>query len=59
MAQGLLAGLGGAFTFTLAIKHLGAARAALSGALVPVLSALGGALLLGELPAMVVVSGSA
>ena len=57
VAQGLLAGLGGAFTFTLAIKHLGAARAALSGALVPVLSALGGAVVLGELPTMAVVFG--
>ncbi|MBI3505588.1 MAG: DMT family transporter [Proteobacteria bacterium] len=57
VAQGLLAGLGGTWTFTLAIKHLGAGRAALSGALVPVLSTLGGAVLLGETPAAVVAFG--
>ncbi len=56
-AQGLLAGLGGTWTFTLAIRHLGAGRAALSGALVPVLSTLGGAILLGELPGATVIFG--
>ena len=59
VAQGLLAGLGGTWTFTLAIRHLGAARAALSGALVPVLSALGGAILLGETPTAAVSLGIA
>ncbi len=58
-AQGMLAGLGGTWTFTLAIRHLGAARAALSGALVPVLSTLGGAVLLGELPTLPVLFGIA
>lgn len=57
VAQGLLAGLGGTWTFTLAIRHLGAARAALSGALVPVLSALGGAIMLGETPTSIVALG--
>ncbi len=56
-AQGLLAGLGGTWTFTLAIRHLGAGRAALSGALVPVLATLGGAAALGEFPSTVVLAG--
>lgn len=49
-AQGLLAGIVGQLTFALAIKHLGSTRAALSGALVPALAALGGWAILGERP---------
>lgn len=48
--QGLFAGLLGTWTYALAIRHLGAARAALSGALVPALSAAGGMAILGEVP---------
>ncbi|MBL8706184.1 MAG: DMT family transporter [Rhodospirillales bacterium] len=49
-AQGLLAGVAGQWTFALAVKHLGSTRAALSGALVPALAALGGWAILGERP---------
>lgn len=49
-AQGICAGLLGTWTYALAIRHLGAGRAALSGALVPALSALGGFVMLGEIP---------
>lgn len=49
-AQGMCAGLLGTWTYALAIRHLGAGRAALSGALVPALSALGGFAMLGEIP---------
>ncbi|MBN9498331.1 MAG: DMT family transporter [Alphaproteobacteria bacterium] len=49
-AQGICAGLLGTWTYALAIRHLGAGRAALSGALVPALSALGGFAMLGEMP---------
>lgn len=49
-AQGFCAGLLGTWTYALAIRHLGAGRAALSGALVPALSALGGFVMLGEIP---------
>jgi drug/metabolite transporter (DMT)-like permease len=49
-AQGLLAGVAGQWTFALAVKHLGSTRAALSGALVPALAALGGWIVLGEQP---------
>lgn len=48
--QGLFAGLLGTWTYALAIRHLGAARAALSGALVPALATLGGMAILGEVP---------
>jgi drug/metabolite transporter (DMT)-like permease len=46
--QGVLAGLVGQIAFMAAVARLGSSRAALSGALVPVLSAMGGVLLLGE-----------
>lgn len=55
--QGLVAGLAGTWTYALAVRHLGAGRAALSGALVPALSALGGWLLLAETPALSTVAG--
>jgi drug/metabolite transporter (DMT)-like permease len=48
--QGLLAGLAGFWTFAVAVRHLGAIGAAVSGALVPVLATLGGALFLSETP---------
>lgn len=48
MWQGVLAGLVGQVAFLAAVSRLGSARASLSGALVPVLSAAGGALFLGE-----------
>lgn len=50
--QGLFAGLLGTWTYALAIRHLGAARAALSGALVPALSTFGGMAVLGEVPSL-------
>ncbi len=56
-AQGICAGLLGTWTYALAIRHLGAARAALSGALVPALSALGGVVLLGESPDLSTLAG--
>ena len=46
--QGVLAGVLGLWTFSVAIKHLGAAHAAAFGALAPVVSALGGWWWLGE-----------
>jgi len=46
--QGVLAGLFGLVTYTFAVRQLGAASAAAFGALVPVLSALGGWLILSE-----------
>jgi drug/metabolite transporter (DMT)-like permease len=46
--QGLLAGVGGVAAYTLAVRHLGPSRASVSGAAVPVMSALGGAAVLGE-----------
>ncbi|MFT4193764.1 DMT family transporter [Ottowia sp.] len=48
LGQGLMAGLLGLVTYSVAIARLGAARAALSAALVPVFTALGAAWLLGE-----------
>ena len=48
--QGLLAGLLGLVAYMMAVARLGAARAALSAALVPALTAAGSALLLGEQP---------
>lgn len=59
VAQGIVAGLAGTWTFSLAVRRLGAARAALSGAFVPVLAALGGAVILGEIPSPVVLAGVA
>lgn len=46
--QGVLAGLVGQVAFLAAVTRLGSARAGLSGALVPVLSATGGVVFLGE-----------
>lgn len=48
LAQGVLAGLLGLAVYGVAIRHLGASRAAISGAVVPVAAALGAAVLLGE-----------
>ncbi|MEO7642192.1 MAG: DMT family transporter [Ramlibacter sp.] len=48
LGQGVMAGLLGLFTYLVAVAHLGAARASLSAALVPLLTACGAALLLGE-----------
>ena len=48
LGQGVLAGLLGLVTYMAAIARLGAARASLSAALVPLLTALGGAALLHE-----------
>ncbi|SHH81868.1 DMT family transporter [Marivita hallyeonensis] len=47
-AQGILAGLIGLAAYGVAIRHLGASVAAVSGAVVPALTALGGYVLLGE-----------
>ncbi len=46
--QGGFAGLLGLLSFTAAVAHLGPSRAALSGSLVPLISAVGAAWLLGE-----------
>lgn len=46
--QGVLAGVGGLWTYGVAIKLIGPARAAAFGALVPVMAALGGLALLDE-----------
>jgi drug/metabolite transporter (DMT)-like permease len=48
LGQGVVAGLLGLVVYSVAIARLGAARAALSAALVPLLTAAGGAGLLGE-----------
>ncbi|MFP5445375.1 MAG: EamA family transporter [Betaproteobacteria bacterium] len=48
LGQGLVAGILGLVVYTVAINRLGAARAALSAALVPPFTALGAALLLNE-----------
>ncbi|HWT99775.1 MAG TPA: DMT family transporter [Terriglobales bacterium] len=48
--QGLLSGLIAIFSYGVAIRHLGAARAAAFSALAPALAMLGGAALLGERP---------
>ena len=54
-AQGLLAGIAGLVFYALAIRHLGAGPAAISGAAVPPMTAIGGTLLLAEpLPAATV-----
>ena len=55
--QGVLAGLAGFWTFAVAIRHLGAIGAALSGSMVPVLSALGGVVFLSEVPGPLVLAG--
>jgi drug/metabolite transporter (DMT)-like permease len=57
--QGVLAGLAGFWTFAVAIRHLGAIGAALSGAMVPVLAALGGIVFLSEVPGPLVLGGIA
>lgn len=48
--QGVVAGLGGLGIYALAVRHLGAGRAATSGALVPPVAALAGWLILDEQP---------
>lgn len=48
LGQGVAAGLLGLVVYSVAIARLGPARAALSAALVPLLTAAGGACLLGE-----------
>lgn len=48
LAQGVLAGIVGLVAYGAAIRHLGASLAAVSGAAVPALTALGGIALLGE-----------
>nr|MBP6405417.1 EamA family transporter [Ramlibacter sp.] len=48
LGQGVLAGLMGIIAYMAAVARLGSARAALSSALVPPLTALGAAWLLGE-----------
>jgi drug/metabolite transporter (DMT)-like permease len=48
LGQGVVAGLLGLVTYMIAIAKLGAARASLSAALVPISTALGAACLLGE-----------
>ncbi|MEM1044579.1 MAG: DMT family transporter [Pseudomonadota bacterium] len=48
VAQGILAGLLGLASYGAAIRHLGASVAAVSGAVVPALTSLGGFFLLGE-----------
>lgn len=55
--QGVIAGLLGLWTFTLGVHHIGPSRAAAVGALVPVMSAAGGALVLGEIPEPLVLAG--
>jgi drug/metabolite transporter (DMT)-like permease len=57
--QGVIAGLFGLVSYTVAVRHLGAAAAAAFGALVPVLSAMGGWLWLAEAMTPVVVAASA
>lgn len=59
LAQGVLAGVAGQWAYAMAIRHLGATRAALSGALVPALSALGGFAILGEQPGLAALAGAA
>jgi drug/metabolite transporter (DMT)-like permease len=49
--QGLLSGLIAILSYGLAVRHLGAARAAAFSALAPALATFGGAVLLGEKPA--------
>ncbi len=56
--QGVIAGTLGLATYTLAVRHLGASGAAAFGALVPVLSAVGGWLILSEAMTSTVASAS-
>jgi len=58
LAQGVLAGILGLYTFGMAIRHLGAVAAATSGAAVPPLVAFGGFLLLGETLPILVLGGA-
>lgn len=55
--QGVIAGLLGLWTFAYGVQRIGPSRAAAVGALVPVLSALGGAVVLGEIPDPLVAGG--
>lgn len=55
--QGVLAGLAGFWTFAVAVRHLGAIGAAVAGAMVPVLAAIGGIVFLAEVPAPMVLLG--
>jgi drug/metabolite transporter (DMT)-like permease len=55
--QGVLAGLFGLWTYAFAVSRIGASRAAVSGALVPVLAAFGGLVILGEAPGPFVLAG--
>lgn len=48
--QGILAGVGGLWLFAMGVAGIGPSRTAAIGALVPVLSAVGGALILSEFP---------
>ncbi len=48
LGQGVVAGLLGLVAFLVAVRHLGAERASLSAALVPLVTSLGAAWLLGE-----------
>lgn len=57
--QGIIAGLLGLWTFALAVHHIGPSRAAAVAALVPVMSAVGGAVVLGEIPGLLVLAGIA
>ncbi len=57
LAQGILSGLIGGWLFGVAVSAIGPSRAAAIGALVPVLVALGGALVLGEVPSLAVAAG--
>lgn len=55
LVQGILAGIAGLVFYALAIRHLGAGPAAVSGAAVPPMTAIGGTILLAEpLPAATV-----
>jgi drug/metabolite transporter (DMT)-like permease len=51
--QGIVAGLLGSYIYALSVRNLGANNAAIFGAFVPVLSAIGGYLFLAEHIAMV------
>lgn len=55
--QGIVAGVAGLWLYALAVAGIGPSRAAAIGALVPVLSAVGGAVLLGEFPDLPVMAG--
>jgi drug/metabolite transporter (DMT)-like permease len=56
--QSIVAGLFGLVTYTTSVRYLGASAAAAFGALVPVLSAVGGWIILGEAMTPTVVSAS-